>query len=449
MSGATAQRYTAVAIVLHWAIAFAILLMIPLGLWMHEAAEHGGASSEVFRAYQLHKSIGLTVLALSLVRLGGRLANPPPPLPEHMPAWERIVAKATHWAFYALMIGLPLTGWLFVSAGWSVHDDSPLPVPTRFFGLFTVPHLFGLQSASDEVRSAVAEAASEAHELLAYATIGLAALHAAAALKHHFFDKDATLAHMVPFLRAPFETAAPPANPARLAVLGVGLSLTAVALAAALFALTARNETPAPPASTVEIVEPAAPPPEAPAPNETEPAVAPATTEAAAPSWRVNSAASSIGFVTSINDGSGDTPIQGRFTRWRADIRFDPEHLDRSRVDVAIETASARTGVGAQEDLLPGPDWFNAGAIPTATFRSDDIRRRGDGYEARGELSIRGRTRNVTLPFTLIVDGAAALMNGRVTIDRRDFDIGKDADGDDMVARNVDVVVRVEATRAP
>ena len=74
------QRYTAVAVVLHWAIASAIALMIPLGFWMHQQSEHGVVGDGLFQAYQLHKSIGLTVLALSIVRLGWRLANPPPPL---------------------------------------------------------------------------------------------------------------------------------------------------------------------------------------------------------------------------------------------------------------------------------------------------------------------------------------------------------------------------------
>ncbi|MGH6949533.1 MAG: cytochrome b, partial [Vitreimonas sp.] len=143
MSGAT-QRYTAVAVVLHWAIASAIGLMIPLGFWMHDQSEHGASGDGLFRAYQLHKSIGLTVLALSLVRLGWRLMHPPPPLPQHMPAWERFAAKATHWGFYVLMIALPLSGWTYVSAGWSIHDDEPLLITTRWFGLFVVPHLFGL-----------------------------------------------------------------------------------------------------------------------------------------------------------------------------------------------------------------------------------------------------------------------------------------------------------------
>src|SRR5262245_15536869 len=120
--------------------------MIPLGFWMHNRAEHGGGA-ELFSVYQLHKSIGLTVLALSLLRLVWRLMNPPPPLPAHMPAWERFVAVATHGAFYALIIGLPLSGWIYVSAGWSIHDEQPLLITTRWFGLFAVPHLFGLPQA--------------------------------------------------------------------------------------------------------------------------------------------------------------------------------------------------------------------------------------------------------------------------------------------------------------
>ncbi len=104
----TNQRYTAVAIVLHWAIAFAILFNIPLGLWMHGRAEANEVSEGVFRAFQLHKSIGLTVLALSLIRIGWRLTHAQPPLPAHMPTWEKRTARATHFLFYALMLALPL-----------------------------------------------------------------------------------------------------------------------------------------------------------------------------------------------------------------------------------------------------------------------------------------------------------------------------------------------------
>jgi len=448
---ASAQRYTAVAIVLHWAIAFAILLMIPLGFWMHIAAEHGNVSDSVFRAFQLHKSIGLTVLALSLVRLGWRLLNPPPPLPEHMPGWERLVAKATHWAFYALMIGLPLSGWLYVSTGWSVQDDSPLPVATHYFGLFTVPALFGLNQAGDETRSAAAEAAFTAHWVLAYAAIGLAVLHVLAALKHHVFDKDEVLAHMIPGLRAPFEKEAPPKNPARLAVLGVGLSLTAVALAAALFFVFSYVSTANAPqnSSSFDVIEtPTAETPTAP----TTPGLtteAPPATANAAPAWRVDAVSSSIRYAFSLDDGEGPARIEGRFSRWRADIRFDPNNLEASAVTVIIDTGSADNGIPSHNELLPQAPWFNTAQYPTATFRATDFRRRGEGYEARGELTIKGRERNASLPFTLVIDGDAAVMNGQLTIDRRAYNIGDGTDADDMISRDVEVSVRVRATRSP
>ncbi|MCX7357929.1 MAG: YceI family protein [Alphaproteobacteria bacterium] len=445
---ARAQRYTAVAIVLHWAIAVAILFMIPMGLWMHESAEHGDVSANIFRAYQLHKSIGLTVLALSLVRLGWRLANPPPPMPEHMPGWERFIATATHWAFYALMIGLPLSGWLYVSTGWSIHDEAPLPVATHWFGLFQVPALFGLNQADLGVREDTAEAALTAHAYLAYAALGLAALHVLAALKHHLFDKDEVLAHMVPGLRAPFETEPAPKNPVRLAVLGIGLSVVVIALAAALFALLGGGSATTSPQtqSSFEVVEAPATTTEAPATTTT---VAPPVATGQASAWRVDAARSSIGFAFSMDDGSGNSSrIDGRFARWRADIRFDPNDLENSAVTVAIQTASASDGVASHDAYMREPGWFDVDAHPTATFRATDFRRRGEGYEARGELTIKDRERNVRLPFTLTINGDTAVMNGTVAIDREEFDLGKDVEGSDMISRNVDVTIRVHATRS-
>lgn len=446
---ARAQRYTAVAIVLHWAIAVAILFMIPMGLWMHESAEHGDVGANIFRAYQLHKSIGLTVLALSLVRLAWRLINPPPPMPAHMPGWERFIAKATHWAFYALMIGLPLSGWLYVSTGWSIHDEAPLPVATHWFGLFQVPALFGLNQADLGVREDTAEAALRAHAVLAYAALGLAALHVLAALKHQFSDKDEVLAHMIPGLRAPNETEPAPKDPARLAIVGVGLSAIAVALAAAMFTLLSGNSaTTSPQAqSSFEVVETPATATEAPA---TVTSAAPPVAAGQTSAWRVDAARSSIAFAFSMDDGSGNSSrIDGRFARWHADIRFDPNDLGNSAVAVTIETGSASDGVASHDAYMREPGWFDVDAHPTASFRATDFRRRGEGYEARGELTIKDRARNVRLPFTLTIDGDTAVMNGTVAIDREAFDLGKDVEGAEMISRNVDVTILVQATRSP
>jgi cytochrome b561/polyisoprenoid-binding protein YceI len=446
----SSERYTAVAIVLHWAIAAAILFQLPLGFIMHQRAEAGDLSQGVFAAYQLHKSIGLTVLALTLARLGWRLTHKPPPLAAGMPAWERFAARATHWGFYALTLALPLTGWLYVSAGWSVHENASLAVPTRWFGLFEVPHLFSLPQAPDEVRAQTAQTALNAHAALAYAAIALAALHVAAALKHHFFDRDATLTHMVPGLRAPVGGAAP-RSIARSAVLGLGFAGIAASLIAALLSvadLAAPRQAP----SQFDLVEQeTAPPVSAPdltAPPEATP-LAPAP-PAQPGAWIVDQRASALRFAYVYADESGESRFNGRFTRWRADIRFDPDALDDSAIVVRIETASAQTGAALHDNALPTAAWFNSSAHPSAEFRATRVTARGgDAYTAHGALTLRGQTRHVDLPFTLTISGDRAAVSGSTRIDRRDFGVGNEDAGDDLISREVEISVRVEATRAP
>ena len=151
-----------------------------------------------------------------------------------------------------------------------------------------------------------------------------------------------------------------------------------------------------------------------------------------------------------MDDGSGNSSrIDGRFARWHADIRFDPNDLGNSAVAVTIETGSASDGVASHDAYMREPGWFDVDAHPTASFRATDFRRRGEGYEARGELTIKDRARNVRLPFTLTIDGDTAVMNGTVAIDREAFDLGKDVEGAEMISRNVDVTILVQATRSP
>ncbi len=183
------NRYSAVAIVLHWTIAALILTNLYLGLTFD--GKHGMA---LFRALQLHKSLGLTVLLLSLVRLTWRLTHKAPPLPGHMPAWEKFGAQAAHWGLYALMVAIPLTGWAIVSA-------SPTNIPTLLYNKVPWPHLGFIHDMAMPARKALEEQFGETHELLAFATIGLLVLHIGAALKHQFFDKDEVLSHMLPFVR--------------------------------------------------------------------------------------------------------------------------------------------------------------------------------------------------------------------------------------------------------
>ena len=451
----SSQSYTAVAIVLHWAIAIAIIGMIPLGWWMGDSLEDPATQAQAIAAFQLHKSIGLTVLALSVIRLGWRLTHKTPPLPAHMPAWEATAAKLTHWAFYFIIIAMPLTGWLYVSTAWSPHDERALNVPTIYFGLFQVPHLFGLAHLADGTRAGLAEALENIHGKLAWGAIVLLVLHVGAALKHHFADKDEVLTHMVPGLKAPNGEAGP-ASPGRAPALIAGFAAILVAAASALyvFANPSSGQTPAEAPFSSNGVDTglgSPPDPEAIAPEvEAAPsattAATPAATNAAPPTWRVDQAASSIRF-SGVHAGVN---FNGAFARWSADIRFDPNNLDDSAATVTIQTGSAADGIPLHDQSMPTEEWFDVANHPSATFRTTRIRDRGEGrYEADGTLTLKGRGLDIDMPFTLRIDGDRAIMDGNVEIDRRDANLGMESDPDaEYVSREIGVRVHVEATRA-
>lgn len=186
-------RYGAVAMSLHWLIAAMILFMLGLGLFMTNLDE---ADERTFPLFQLHKSIGLTILMLSLVRLVWRLANPIPALPSRMGAWEGFAARGVHVLFYVLMIAIPLMGWATVSS-------APLAVPTMWFGLFEWPHIPFLADLPRAEKRMVEGPFATTHAVLALSMLGLVALHAAAALKHQFRDKDDVLKRMLPWTKLP------------------------------------------------------------------------------------------------------------------------------------------------------------------------------------------------------------------------------------------------------
>lgn len=188
----TRSRYGAVAIALHWAIAFGIVFQLVLGPVM--TSPHVDKFAQ-FRQYQLHKSIGITVLLLMLARLAWRLGHKPPPLPADMPVWERKAAHFTHVMFYVLGIGMPLVGWALVSS-------SPLNLPTVLYGIIPWPHLPILSTLTD--KAPVEAVFKVLHDKAGFLLLLLVLLHVAAALRHQFFKGDGVLGRMIPvsFLRA-------------------------------------------------------------------------------------------------------------------------------------------------------------------------------------------------------------------------------------------------------
>lgn len=178
-------RYSTVSIVLHWTLAVLLIVQIFVGGWFNDL-ESGPQKGE---AFALHFSLGITILALSLLRLGWRIAHPAPPLPASYAAWVRILARATHVGFYIVMIGMPLTGWAMASTSGRGLPD--------VWGLIPWPRL-----------PVTGEGAHEAAETLHVDIIlklfwGLIVLHVAGALKHQFLDKDDTLWRMAPIFRRP------------------------------------------------------------------------------------------------------------------------------------------------------------------------------------------------------------------------------------------------------
>jgi cytochrome b561 len=175
-------RYTAVAQVFHWLIAALIVTQFTLA-YMADDLPIGAHKLALLAR---HKSFGMTVLMLAVLRLLWRLTHRPPELPDHMTRLERKLARATHIAFYVLLFAMPLTGWTMSSAkNYSVS----------WFGLFTWPNLIGKNETAFDVLRAT-------HDTMSFILLSIAVLHILAALKHHFWNKDDVLVRMLPFSKS-------------------------------------------------------------------------------------------------------------------------------------------------------------------------------------------------------------------------------------------------------
>lgn len=393
-------HYSQVAIAFHWAIALCIAGQIALGWRLHDIA--GPAK---FAAYQLHKSIGLTILVLSLGRLAWRLLNPPPrAIP--LPRWQAVASTAVHTGLYAIMIGLPLTGWLMVST-------SRIVVPTRVFGILPWPAIPGASSLDPAARQTWNAVGGQGHVVLVWTTVALLALHIGAVVKHQLIDRDMVFARMAPGAR-------PGARDWRFWTIAA-LALAAFVTGRAYFGRTPEREAPraAPPTAPL-----AAAPVVTPAPA-IQPAAPPTATQktdvpAAPRAWTVGSG--TLGFAT---DWSGD-PVTGSFAKWTADIAFSPDALDRSAITVRIDLASVSTGDAQRDGALPAADWFDVASHRYAVFRSRRIRKvGGDAYAADGTLDLRGVARATVLPFTVRITGDRATARGTLKVDRTAFGVGQ------------------------
>lgn len=180
------DRYNLVAITLHWVMALGIIALAAIGLVM---AHVELPPMRLFTLYQLHKSIGITILLAAVVRLVWRLGHRPPALPATMGPTERRLAEGAHWLLYAFLLILPLTGWALVSA--SVYG-----IPTVLYGFPPWPHLPYFSTLADKV--SMESTLKLVHAYGAWALLLVVAGHAAAALRHHFVKRDDVLLRKLP-----------------------------------------------------------------------------------------------------------------------------------------------------------------------------------------------------------------------------------------------------------
>ena len=430
------ERYSRGAIALHWLIALALAGQIALGFAMVPDASG-------FAQYQLHKSIGITILALSLLRVGWRFTHPrPAPMEGGITGF---LASAVHAGFYIFMIAMPLTGWALVST-------DAMDVPTVLFGVLPLPHLPLVEGVNGLAR--------EAHEWLAWGGLALFALHVAGAMRHHFVIKDGLLARM-----------SPRGSGFTLVMLAAVL-LVGGAVFATLGGFTQREEhdhatdhgpdtqatgDEAPltddghdhvhedevgnvageeDVSTKEDTQPMqdAANEDVAEPEVVEPAGPP-------PDWEIQPG----GSLRFSVDNAGNM-LSGSFANWRGDIVMDPDAPQSAEITITVDLASASLGNATQDNMLHGSDFFETSAFPQATWRSTSVRRvSSNRYEADGTLSLKGVNRSQRIVFTLDGSGNRRSVSGSARVDREAFSIGTGSSADNL-ASSVSLTFAFDAT---
>ncbi len=173
--------YTSTAKLLHWLVASLVVVQFVLAN-LAERAEDADDLVRELALFANHRSVGITILALIIIRLLWRWRNPPPPLPDSVPRWQVIASRISHWSLYGILLVMPISGWLMTSAA---------DVSVSWFGLVDLPDFVSPDHERHEFFEGI-------HELLTKLLFVIASLHILAALKHGLFDKDGVLQRMLP-----------------------------------------------------------------------------------------------------------------------------------------------------------------------------------------------------------------------------------------------------------
>lgn len=396
--------------ILHWAVAGLIVVQFVLAR-LAEQAEHADLSLRELALLANHKSVGITILVLVVVRLAWRVKKPVPALPTGMPRWQTVASHISHWSLYGLLLAMPVTGWLMSSA--SAYSVS-------WFNLFVLPDFVGPDPELKEVFE-------EIHETMAKVLFALALLHIAAAVKHAIVDKDGVLSRMVS---------------------GISLALFAAIIATGVIILGSAGKA-QPGNESAANGSPTASGPES------TPLKAAGEGASNLPLWDINYEKSTIRF---IGDQAG-AEFEGEWKGWQAEIRFSEDQLQHSAFDVTVDTREVSTGDADRDSTLADADWFDSENHPYAYYRAGNFSTKQGGYVARGQLIIKGLTSPVALDFTvqengnqriLESSGEPRLLIGQALLDRLALGVGTgEWEDTTWVGQEVTVKVRVEATVNP
>lgn len=410
MAATRSPRYSAVAIGLHWAIAGMLVGMIWTGWNMH-----GPDGREIEWLFQLHKSVGITILLLTIARVIWRVKNPPPPLPADMKGWEKSSSHIVHMVFYAVMILAPLGGWALASM-------AKVQVPTVLYGTISWPHLPILSGLPAETQTSLYKVVEFLHSKSAWLIIAMLVLHIGGALKHELGEEDGVLKRMIPGL---FGKTGGPQAPPKGFIVAFGSAFAAFILVAGGPVLAQSLSGSGP----------------------TELQVTPVTSMT--PNWEVDYENSIIEFAFQ-HDGE---EYAGSFDDWQADILFMPDNLEASRAVVTVDLTSTVVPKKLYADSLKATEWFDSVKHPQAVVDLTNFRLTQDGnvalavLEADAEITVKGNS--VVVPFQFSLGGQdETVMKGATTIARKSLNLGQQSDPDaEWVSEEIQVVVTVTANQ--
>ncbi len=402
--GNTATSYGSVTKVFHWTTALLILSMFALGWiastlgkWI-EAPDIATTDATIAWAkllFSIHKTLGIAIFALALMRILWAISQPKPALLNGDKWLEARLAETAHWLLYGSLVLVPLSGWVHHAATtgyapiwWPLGQDLPF-----------VPKDPG-----------VAEVTGALHFILQWVLAGAITLHIIGALKHHVIDRDATLRRMLPGHQTALPTAQQPGHvlPAIAA-----LAIWAAAVGAGAWAGWL---------------------------NPQEGARAGALAEVSS-EWRVEDGSLNIVIVQNGSD------VTGSFAEWTADIEYQetPDETGRhGSVTVTVSIPSLTLGSVTKQAM--GSDFFAAEEYSTAVFEADLIAE--DGLVADGTLRIRDQSVPVRMPVDLTIEDGTADAAGSLAVNRLDFNIGTGTQDEGSLAFDVRIDWALTATRA-